>query len=203
MTAQTAINDAVAAGGMSDTIISRVRSNAEGLDSAEKERVDYYIAGIRPAIAGTIVADLGSGVGGMYDGSKISMATGTIMVGSSIEQTVDMAKQVKDHEEYHEENDHTAPMQVVDATRNSVAVVIGGREFSETAFIEGLTVSQTGNEFVSTEYVQYESDFLSAINTAELSIGEVEAAVEAKDLTLIDDRTKEERPADPAYATAS
>ena len=203
MTAQTAINDAVSAGGSGTEIISRVRSNAEELGTAEKARVDYYIAGIRPAIAEMIVTDLGNGIGGMNKGSEVFMATSTIMVGQDIEQTVDMAAEVKKHEVYHQKNKHTDPMQVVDGTRTSVALVMGGKEFTDTKFIEGLTVSQTGHEFVSTEYVQYESDFLSAINTAELSIEEVEAAVTAKDLTLIDDRRREEQSVDTALVTSA
>lgn len=191
--ADTVINSAVASSRSFDVIDAKLATDMKSLESQEREAVQRYRDRMREITRGMLMGDLGGNTAGLYDGSNVFIDRGVFMVGASVEQTIDQAREVSDHEAYHAEHHHTAPMQVVDGTRADVAAVIGGMEFSESALIEGLTVHQTGDSFVSEDYVGYQSTLETAMANAGLSITDIEAAVnDEKDLTLIDDRTQKQ-----------
>jgi hypothetical protein len=194
-TAEELINQTVDANDSSEAIIADLRRNQEQLEQSERADIDRYINGIRPAVAGMLVEDLGDGIGGVYDGSNVTMGKISLYVHDSIAQTIERAEEVSEHEGYHQDHDHTAAMSVGSSAEGDTVVTIGGETFDETALIEGLTVSRTGDSFVSEEYVQYETTLQNAVARAGISITDVEEAVnKKKDLSLIDDadRAQEE-----------
>jgi len=202
-TAENVINQNADGMHSPDTFVASLENDLQNLEAAEREKVQQYIAHMRPIMAGVLIDDLGGNTAGLYNGSAIFVDQGVLMVGHSMDQTIAQTKEVKDHETYHAENDHTASMQIVEDTRGSFVATIGGRQFTEEGLIEGLTVMQTGHEFVSTEYVGFENSLASAIGSAGLDVSDVKEAVnEKKDLTLIDDRTRQEQPAETDYALA-
>ena len=72
-----------------------------------------------------------------------------------------------------------------------VVVTIGNVEFTEVSLIEGLTVAETGNAFVSEDYRRYESDLKTAVSAADLTLDAVRTAVNTeKDLSRIDDANR-------------
>lgn len=172
-------------------IISELERAEERLKTSEAQRVQMYINGIRPQIQGAIVQDLNPGIGGQYDGNpSVTIAASTLMVDSSIEETIARAEEVRAHENYHAANNHLEPIAVVNDTRTNAFAVIGGYAFTQTELIEGLTVMQTGNTFVSDEYRAHEQALSNAMTASGQTVGDIEEAVNrAKDLSLIDDRS--------------
>lgn len=190
VSAEHLINATVGSGVAAGEMLARMEERARMLEAEERAKVQKYIAGIRPAISGVLVQALPSGVGGQYDGSGVAIARTTLLVGANIEETVAQAELTRAHENYHKLHHHTDPMQVVAETRHGIVVTIGGKGFTDEALVEGLTVMQTGDRFVSAEYVGFQNDLMGAMASAGLSVREVEDAVNVqKDLTLIDDAT--------------
>lgn len=179
-------------------LINAIQEKTEGLQSDVRSRISKFVTGIRPNLEGVRIRQLESGIGGQWNG-ETTISTSTLEVRGSIEETLRRTEEVAEHEGYHDENDHKGIGN--SAGGDGAFVTIGGVEMTEEAFIEGLTVSQTGNEFVSDEYRSFESDFQKAVGAAGISIEEVETAVKEKDLASIDDRifeqgtkTEKERP---------
>ncbi len=185
------INTAVADGGSGEQILSRIDVGAGELDDAEKAKAERYVSAIQKETRGAIVKELDPGIGGMWNGNDVHIATGILAVHESIERTIAQVEETRAHEDYHAEHDHTAPLMVMAETKGEIAAVIGGTEFTETALVEGLVVAKTGDEFVSAEYVEYKKTLLSAVDRAGLNLADVENAVNTeKNVTLIDDRAK-------------
>ena len=193
-TAEELINITVDNAESETQIVSDLQREKEVLEAEEKATVERYIAAMRPIYAGMVMDDFEGNIAGLYDGSEIYVDRSVMMVGDSVEQTIAQAEEVYDHESYHQDNNHTAPLHVMAETKGEIAAVIGGVEFTETELIEGLTVKQTGDQFVSVEYVAFKENLERAMTNAELSVSDVENAINAQhDVTLIDDRI-----ADPA-----
>lgn len=172
-------------------VISTLQRKKEMLEASERATVEHYISEMRPIYAAMLVDNLGGNIAGLYDGSSIYVDSGVVQMNGSIDTTLAQAWEVYDHENYHKENKHTSPMTVMADTRGDIAAVIGGVEFTETALIEGLTVKQTGDQFVSVQYVEYKNMVERALDSSGRTIGELEQAVnEKKDLTLVDDRAQ-------------
>lgn len=187
LSAEDVINESVDGNSSSTKMFEEMNRRKEALEEAEAAKVDAYIQKVRPAVAGALVKDLEHGIGGLYDGSNVTIAQDMLMIHSSIQQTVDQLDETRRHEDYHKEHDHTAPMIPATEAPADYVVTIGGRQFDETALKEGLTVSKTGDQFVSPEYVQYQHDLHAAMQAAGISIHDVEQAVDRKDLRDIDD----------------
>jgi len=117
----------------------------------------------------------------------ITIATSTIEIGDSgVSQTIARMQEVYDHELYHALNHHTDAMMTWDS---DATIIIAGEGFSTTDIIEGLTVVETGEDFVSDGYKGHKKRLLSSIVAASLSLDDVRDAVNStKDLTQIDDR---------------
>jgi len=167
-----------------DELARRVQEHAEEAAGVNQGEVQQYISGLRELSHGAIIARLPAGVGGQYDGSGIEIADSTVEVSGSVGETVDRMQEVMKHEAYHAMNNHLDPMKTA-PDAGHYAVVIGGEGFENTELIEGLTVAQTGDQFVSAQYQAYKTRLLSAIGSAGISIGQVEQAVSDKNLTQI------------------
>ncbi len=193
--AEELINTTVDNAETESEVISKLQREKEELEARERALVEYYIQETRPIYAAMIMDDFDGNVAGLSDGSEIYVDRSVMMVGESVEQTIAQAQEVYEHEAYHDEKGHSAPLYVIAETKGDIAAVIGGVEFTETELIEGLTVKQTGDQFVSVEYVEFKENLEEAMRNAELSIEDIEEAVnEKKDVTLIDDRIEDSAP---------
>lgn len=155
----------------------------------ETPQVDAYIGALRTFSHDAAIGALPEGVGGQFDGA-ITIATNTVEVGADgVDKTIARMQEVYDHELYHALNGHTDAMMTWDG---APTVVIAGEGFDTTEVIEGLTVTETGEEFVSGGYKQHKSDLNSAIAKAGLNLDDVRNAVnEEHDFGLIDDRQRD------------
>lgn len=185
------INTAVEENDSSSALINDLERRQDRLEAEERALVQQYIVGIRPQINDVMVKDLGETVGGMYDGSDITMGKSSLYVYTDVEQTIDRVEETREHEEYHAEHDHTASMIAGSSAAGETVVTIGGHSFDNEALIEGITVAQTGDEFVSDEYRRFKSDVLVAIASAGIDVSDVEKAIGEKDLRGIDDADRE------------
>ncbi len=172
-------------------LAAEIQRKAKHLEAEEQAKVQEHIAGVRNISRDAVIETLDPGVGGLYDGS-ISIAASTMKVdeGGDVSSTVAQMEETSRHEEYHKQHDHLAPKIVGPSAGGGAVVTIGGKAFSDTALIEGLTVTRTGDQFVSDGYRQYKQDLLEATSAAGLSVGDVEAAVDEQDLSSIDDWTR-------------
>jgi hypothetical protein len=171
--------------GASNDKLAREIEQAATERGLEKETANYVHA-LREQSHSFVVDALPPGVGGQFDGSSIDVAPGVLIVDRSIEETVDRMKEVTAHEAYHAMHNHTDAMMTY---AGEPTVVIAGEEFSTTDIIEGLTVADTGNQFVSDEYQEMEERVRRATARAGIGLdGAREAVNQAKDLTTIDDR---------------
>jgi len=167
-----------------DELARLVQERAEETANVNQEEVQQYVSGLRDISHGAVISSLPPGIGGQCDGSGIEIAMSTVEVNGSVSETVACMQEVTDHEVYHLINGHTKPMDVA-ADAGPYAVVIGGEGFETTELIEGLTVAQTGDQFVSAEYKSYKERLLAAIGSAGISLEQVEQAVSEGDLTKI------------------
>ncbi len=202
VTAETVINSSVAKGGSGKEILDRIQTTSEiVLASSEQANVEYFVHNIQEQTKGTIVTTMDEGVGGSWDGSKIRMATGTWYADASVEETIDRVTEIRDHENYHKEHDHTAPLTVIEDTRYGATTVIGQKKFDTEKLVEAVDVTATGDQFVSEEYRQHKADLKQAMSNAHLTFEEVAHAVNVeKNTASIDDRS--EQP-ETSYALAS
>lgn len=169
-----------------------IREKTEHLRGETREKVSEYLDGMVDATKGTSVEELGRGIGGLYNGSERKIARDTVEVRGGIRETVERMREVSKHELYHAAHHHLAPMETAATKEEQDDLRLGGASFTEEEFIEGLTVHDTGNTFVSEGYRGHENKLVSAASAAGMSMGEVRRAInEEKDLTLIDDRTRE------------
>lgn len=200
ITGEDRINEAVIGNDSAEQIIGELEHQQE-LMQKESETIQRYIDGIRPQVEGAVVEKLEQGVAGQYDGDNVTVAKRTLIVDGSVEETIDFASEVRRHENYHQEHDHTAAMQAADSASGDSVVNIGGTDFNDIELIEGITVARTGEEFVSNEYRQYKADLLAAVGQAGIDLTVVEEAIGKKDLRLIDQAQREKKAEQPAAAT--
>ena len=191
-TGEECINDTVLNSDSPDALLRELSENAEDLEAKEKAKVDEYRTGIRDSIRKVVIEDLPSGIGGQFDTSgEVTIATNTLLVGSSVEKTVAQAQETFRHEFYHQTNKHLDPLQRGASAHGEVVVTIGNFEFTDITLHEGLTVADTGNEFVSDDYRRHESDLKAGVAAAGLTMDAVRAAVNKdKDLSSIDDANR-------------
>lgn len=187
MSAAEQINDAVVNGNSKEAIFGDLERNKGELEAVERAKVDAYIEGVRSSIGDMLVQDLGDGIGGLYNGSQTIMAKDSLIVSGSIEETIARTEEIARHEDYHRDHDHTAAIAAGSSAEGDAIVRVGGQQLDQETLIEGLTVARTGEEFVSGQYQRYKAELLAAIGAAGISLDDVEKAVDAKDLTLIDD----------------
>lgn len=202
--AHALINASVTQGGGRKEILERIEAGKEALEAAEQAKVTTYIVGIQKNTRGTVVTTLDPGIGAQWDGTQIEMAQASLIVDKSIDQTLAMTKEIWEHENFHKVHKHTAPMKVVEGTREDVGVLLGGVEISQRDLIEAVTVINTGDQFVDREYTTFVDTLNGALTTADgVTLSDVEKAVNGHDLTLIDDRTRENAEELPGVFSAS
>ncbi len=187
-----------------EQIQEAIKEDIDGVKGETRTQVQAYLAGMKEATKGAQVEKLEDGTGGLYDGTNQKIAKSTLEASGSIKETVARMKEVGDHEAYHAENKHLEAMKSADRGDGDV-LQLGGKSFkTDTPLIEGLTVNDTGDSFVSDQYVQYKEDLVGAASAAGVSMEEVRTAVnEKKDLTLIDDRTRDKTAGEVQFAMAS
>lgn len=182
-----AINGTIEDAASKEELLRNLEGEQKNAEGAKKERINDYIQGIRPQIEDVMVDDLEEGVGGEFDGEKKTIAKESLAVHASIQETIDMTTEIVEHETYHEENDHTKPMQSGSSAKGETVVTLGTEKFKDRDFIEGITVLRTGDRFVSNEYRGFRRKMERALRNSDTTIEQVEHAVKQKDLRLIDD----------------
>lgn len=169
-----------------------IEENTKHLSEGVRNHVRTYTKGVVDIAHDTEVRPLERGVGGQYDGRTKTIATNTMMVRKNIMTTVKNVTQTGKHETYHEENDHLAPLAPAPSAVGDTVVTIGNKKFTEEALVEGLTVKETGHDFVSDEYVGFKDGLEAAVASSDITLDDVKKAVnEDKDLTAIDDEARE------------
>lgn len=181
-----------------------IRERTKHVQGETREKVNEYLDGMVDATKGTSVEELGRGIGGLYNGSERKIARDTVEVRGGIRETVERMQEVSKHELYHATHHHLAPLATAATEEEGDDLQLGGISFTEEESIEGLTVHDTGNTFVSEGYRGHENKLVSAASAEGVSMDEVRRAInEEKDLTLIDDRTRERGDAEvPAHTVA-
>ncbi len=179
-----------------DKLAASLREASKEASKEAQAGVQEHIAALQRLTQGSVIDVLPAGVGGQWDGSKIRIATGTVLVGAGdVSETVARMNETGQHEAYHEKHDHTASLIVGASAEGDTVATIGGTAFTQTELIEGLTVLETGHEFVSADYRGYEGTLVSAVSASDVTMDDVRKAVNlTKDLTLVDDasRSKDE-----------
>jgi hypothetical protein len=189
--------------GSPGALLDALNTNAEALKAAEKAKVQHYITVTRSALHGMTIQPLSPGIGGIYNGTSITMATSTLMVGATIGSSLDQITETADHEKYHQANDHLAPMIMGSSAEAGHVVTIGGEAFTDTEAVEGLTVYETGHGSVSSKYVSHMQRLMSAAIHAALTVDDLREAInEKKDYRLLDDADRADSE-DPSFATAA
>lgn len=173
-------------------LATKILEDAKYVSDEVRRHIEKYLEGVIHVAQDAQVERLPEKTAGQFDGAKKTIAAETLRVKDSIQKTLDHIEEVADHETYHEENEHMEEMEAVPGKEGDTVVTIGGKDFSERALVEGLTVERTGEEFVSDEYRQFRTDLTSATATAGVTLEEVETAVnEEKNLEVIDDSYRE------------
>ncbi len=193
----TAIYQADTEGGVSyRELAANVENTAQGA-GVETAQVAEYIGALRTFTHDVTIGALPEGVGGQFDGS-ITIALDTVKVGpKGVEETIAKMQEVFDHEAYHALNHHTDAMMTWDG---APTVIIAGEGFTTTEIVEGLTVAETGEDFVSGKYKDHKRYLLSSIVQADLPLEDVKDAVNnTKDLKEIDDRGRAFEPTMAEY----
>lgn len=185
--AVTTINGTIDEASSSDTLLKELEKKAQEAEGEKQKHIQKYIAGVRPEIQSVLVEDLGDTGGGLYDGNNVTIGKAALYVYDDVQTAVANAEEVRRHEDYHEEHDHTAPMTTGDSAEGEIVVTMGKEKFTDEALIEGLTVRRTGEQFVSDEYKQFRRKFDQALRASGKTIEDVEEAIAEKDLRLIDD----------------
>lgn len=167
---------------------SELRESASDESPEVRSQINSYIQSVRPVIAAMEVCTLDSNTGGLCDGSEIYINSSVLYINGTVQQTAAQMHEVLAHEQYHLDNGHLEAMSTFGD--DTSFVVMGGEDFSRTAFIEGLTVAQTGDQFVSATYVEYKNRLLHCIGEAGFTLDDVEKAVKKRDVTPLDDRSQ-------------
>ncbi len=188
----TAVSEAEDRGQVSGKELVSIVQEVSARESTEKDpKVTHYIDALRSSTHDAVISPLENGVGGQFDGKGITIATATMKVGSGgVSTTAKQLGEVADHERYHRDNSHTDGMKTYDG---APIVIIADHRLDVRKAIEGLTVTDTGHEFVSPDYEAHESELASALDEADLTLDDARKAInEEHDLTILDDRSRQE-----------
>jgi len=170
-----------------DRVAIAIERSAERTPQSVRQIIQEYVTALRKLSRG-VIAPLPAGVGGQYDGSGIEIAVQTIQVEDNVQKTIARMRETMDHERYHADSHHEKTLLGGASAGGSAIVEIGKTRFPHVALIEGLTVHDTGHQFVSLEYRQYMQNLLAAVAASDISIDDVRVAVnEKKNLAPIDD----------------
>ena len=172
-------------------LASSVTDAAGVLPENEQQLVSQYVASLGNFTHGEIIKTLPEeNVAGLYNGN-IFIDTDTVEVpeGGITEAIAHMEETVR-HEAYHALHKHLAPITVGGSAEGDIAVTIGEIGFTRTELIEGLTVLDTGNVFVSDEYREFQANLEKGVANSDISMDDVRTAVnKEKDLTKINDHS--------------
>ncbi len=162
-----------------------------------QDLVHEHTAGLRQDLESDAqITTLPEGVGGQTDGSTIEIAADTVIVDANgMHRNRDQRRNVNEHEVYHREHGHLDALKTYVSEDPNVAVIIGGESFTNEAITEAVTVSETnGEEFVSGEYNQFVDRLNAAAANSTRTRGEIVRALNARDLTTVDDRAQQDKP---------
>jgi hypothetical protein len=156
--------------------------------------VRQYIVGLLKLTKyGASVAELPQGVGGLYDG-RVRIAEATIQPDEQAPDVTTLLARIEEtneHEGYHARFHHEQPLIVPPAAQErGFAATIGGERFiGEEEIKEALTVTDTGDRFVSAEYRLRMQKLLRAVEISPtLTLEDIRKAVNGDhDLTAIDE----------------
>lgn len=141
------------------------------------ELISRYVTSLRSFNHGAVITTLPEGIGGQSDGSSVEIASSTVEVDEEgITQTIARMEETMRHEAYHAVHHHT---EVAVAPDGPVSVILADEGLNTTEFIEGLTVAQTGNQFVDESYRQYERKVRAGVRRAGITLEEAEQALAA------------------------
>lgn len=191
--AATAINETIDEADSSEVLVQDLAAQAKEAEGEKAAHIQEYVDGIRPHLQSVLMKDLGPTGGGLYDGNKKTIGKAALYVEDDIKTAVERENEVYEHETYHEENDHTAEMISGDSATGDTVVTMGTQAFDRETFIEGLTVRRTGERFVSDMYKEFRGKFDRALRASGQTVEDVERAVKAKDLRLIDDENRRKK----------
>lgn len=133
--------------------------------------------------AQTVVCPLSAGVGGQWDGSRISIASSTLQIGEGgVAETVSRMKEVSAHEALHARGHH-------ELIQGPETIRIGDMELTRTAVIEGYVGWKNEDQRVSDEYKDYRANLKRALaSSREITHEKLEEALNNKhDLSAIDE----------------
>lgn len=158
-------------------------------------RVQCYVAALRQVPHGAAFRVLAAGVGGQYDTEShlVTMNSNAVEVqrGEGVETAARRLKEIGRHEGYHQKHRHDPSLFASPPTGTGTVITFGQEGFTATEFFEGITVAQTGCEFVCRKYHAYMAKLLRAIDAAPgLSLEKVEEAVDRRDVRSISDEQR-------------
>ncbi len=157
-------------------LAERIEQDAEEQE-VPHELITRYVTSLRGFHHGAVITTLPEGVGGQFDGSSVEIAAQTVSVeNGDVSHTIAQMEEVNRHEAYHALHHHT---EVVVSEDSPISVILADEGLKTEEFIEGLTVAQTGNQFVSEEYRQYERAVRSGVRRAGITLEEAEQAIAA------------------------
>ncbi len=173
-----------------EQLAAAVEKDINQVSEGVRSHVSKYVDGIKNSAKGMKAEKLKNGVGGLYDGKNVKIATTTLQVHNSIEATLAQVSETAKHEDYHAKGRHLEAYERAEHSGDT-AVQIGGVRLTDEQLVEGLTVAKTGDRFVSNEYKNHKQTLVNAVNRAGLSLSDVEVALnEKKDLRRIDDTSR-------------
>ncbi|MBM3231213.1 hypothetical protein FJZ28_02685 [Candidatus Peregrinibacteria bacterium] len=168
-----------------------LRAEAANRSKEVQERVEAYIGTLTASVRTDVIKALEHGVGGQYDGTKTYMAA-AVIVPVKGEKVEEQATEISNHEQYHKDHDHLADIKAAeDAVEDGGVAVIGGETFDDTEVVEPMTMERTGTEFVSGGYRDMHNRMGAALSRAKLGWSDLEKAIDARDLSIISDGTRE------------
>ncbi|MDD5750960.1 MAG: hypothetical protein PHS73_00380 [Candidatus Peribacteraceae bacterium] len=157
-------------------LAERIEQGAQEQEHAP-ESVRQYVDALRHFSHDAMITTLPEGVGGQFDGSSVEIATSTVEVDTGgVTQAIARMEETMRHEAYHAVHHHTEVAVAPDA---SISTIMVGEGLNTEQFIEGLTVAQTGNRFISDEYRQYEQKVRTGVRRAGLTLEEAERELAA------------------------
>ena len=183
---------------------TRIEIAATLVSDEAQPLVQQYLSTLQEFYNGATIEKLPKGIGGQFDGEVAIAAQAVEVDQQGVGTTIARMEEINEHEAYHADHNHLQSLEFVVTENGGSEVIIGQRSFDQEALIEGLTVAETGDTFVSDDYRAKMQNLLGAIDAAPgLTLDGVRRAVnETKNMYEIDDRTRADV-AMPHYAMAA
>lgn len=183
-------------------IISAQESLYEGLKNNEIKKELKSITDLtRQAISSSNLTKLDPEIGGQYGSDQVIHINQNQLnftpenskrpISQQIQETSDKINHIYKHEQQHAKQKDHLPIQHIGP---HPVLILGGVTLSITEVIEGLNMSITkthtkkGQQVVSNEYCKMHSRFQKALTNSKFNLAQIEKAVQARNLTEVDDR---------------